>query len=90
MRISATRMTSDVSTHFAAAVPGAGSMWRVSWLPGRLLDRNRAVTAMMLAEVASKKPPRLLVDTWATELDLTGADAARLVSQPPEDSGDGS
>jgi hypothetical protein len=26
-------------------------MWEVSWLPGRLLTRNDAITAMVLADV---------------------------------------
>jgi hypothetical protein len=28
--------------------------WRVSWLPGRTLDRNQAITAMTLGEAAGR------------------------------------
>jgi hypothetical protein len=52
VRITTTQMTSNTTTHRAVRVPGArgARRWRVSWLAGRLLDRDEAVTAMLLAE----------------------------------------
>jgi len=29
--------------------------WQVTWLPGRTLDRNEAITAMMPAEAADQR-----------------------------------
>lgn len=31
--------------------------WEVSWLPDRVLDRNSAITAMLLAEIYAEDPP---------------------------------
>jgi excisionase family DNA binding protein len=45
-------MTSDRTTHTARLAPGEEHMWEVSWLPGRHLRRNDAITAMVLADVA--------------------------------------
>jgi hypothetical protein len=51
----------------------------VSWLPGRLLDRNSAITAMVLADVAStdgvNAGHRLWphIESWAAELGLTAS-----------------
>ena len=33
--------------------PGQPAPWQVSWLPGQALDRNSAITAMTLAELAA-------------------------------------
>lgn len=44
-----TTMTSD---HSARHVPDRNG-WEVSWLPGQILNRNSAVTAMVLADTAA-------------------------------------
>jgi hypothetical protein len=60
----------------------------VSWLPGRVLDRNSGVTAMVLADQPGvhdlNERHRLWphIDGWAAELGLTGSDAVNRVSQP--------
>jgi hypothetical protein len=43
-------MTSDDTDHTARLAPGEQHQWEVSWLPGRRLTRNQAITAMTLAE----------------------------------------
>jgi hypothetical protein len=63
----------------------------VSWLPGRVVDRNSATTAMILADTASEHDlgeGRQLwpfIENWAAELGLTGPDAIAQASQPPRD-----
>ena len=47
-------MTSDQTPHTARPAPGRQHAWQVSWLPGRLLDRNTAITAMILADTAAE------------------------------------
>jgi len=59
----------------------------VSWLPGQILDRNSAITAMVLADLAG---PDLherhqlwpAIESWSAELGLSGADAITRASQP--------
>src|ERR1700742_3462502 len=46
-------MSSDRSTHSARLVPGRAHLWEVSWLSGHRLDRNGAITAMVLADLTS-------------------------------------
>jgi hypothetical protein len=98
-KISDTEMTSDRTRHTARVVPGAvveggPTAWEVSWLPGRLLLRNQAITAMTIAEVVwthqfetpgSKDPIWLHLDGWAAELGITGPNAVAEASLPPED-----
>ena len=70
------------------AAPGSQHLWEVSWLPGRVLDRNGATTAMVLADQAGvhdlNERHRLWphIEGWAAELGLTGSDAVNGVSQP--------
>jgi hypothetical protein len=81
-------MTSDQTAHTARQAPGREHLWEVSWLPGRVLDRNSAITAMVLADQAGVRDlderHRLWphVEGWAAELGLTGTDAVNRVSQP--------
>jgi len=83
-----TTMTSDQTAHTARLAPGGQHLWEVSWLPGRALDRNSAITAMTLAGLASERGldeqhhlwP--FIQGWAAELGLTGADAINQASQP--------
>lgn len=78
-------MTSDQTPHTARRVgharrPGGPERWRVSWLPGTLLTRSQATTAILLAELAVDGP---LADTWAAQLGVTGAAALEWIQQPP-------
>ena len=81
-------MTSDQTAHTARLAPGSQHLWEVSWLPGRALDRNSAITAMTLAAHASEpdlnEQHRLwpFIQGWAAELGLTGSDAINRASQP--------
>jgi hypothetical protein len=90
LTIGDTSMSSDQSGHTARHRPDRGG-WEVSWLPGQILDRNAAITAMTLAEVASDRDlyegHRLwpFVQGWAAELGLTGPDAVARAAQPPSD-----
>ena len=85
-----TTMTSDQHPHTARQTPDRTS-WEVSWLPGQALDRNTAITAMILADTASSSDVheghRLWphIQAWAAELGLTGPDAIARVAQPPGD-----
>jgi hypothetical protein len=88
LTIGDTSMSSDQSGHTAAHLPDRGG-WEVSWLPGQLLDRNTAITAMVLADTAAERDlhegHRLwpFVQGWAAELGLTGPDAIARASEPP-------
>lgn len=84
-------MSSDRTRHRARLwpVPGhqaPGTLWEVTWLPGRYLERNQAITAMVLAETVASgfgdhtDPQWLHVDGWAAELGLSGPDAVGKIS----------
>lgn len=82
-------MTSDQTPHAARPVSGGERQWEVSWLPGRRLTRNKAITAMVLAETAStadtseRDRMRPFIQGWADELGLTaGQAAARIAGRP--------
>jgi len=81
-------MTSDQTDHTARLTPGGQHPWEVSWLPGRALDRNSAITAMTLAGHAGQGDLNEqhqiwpFIESWAAELGLTGADAINQASQP--------
>jgi hypothetical protein len=89
LTINDTTMTSDQSPHTARQAPGHQHSWEVSWLPGQVLDRNTAITAMMLADIAGTGdigPGQRLwpaVESWSAEVGLTGPDAITQASQPP-------
>ena len=88
LTISDDHISGDRTRHTARPVPGHPRAWEVSWLPGQLLDRTAAITAMVLAEVAGSGAPRPgdrlwpHVEGWAAELGLTAPDALARVSQP--------
>jgi hypothetical protein len=88
LTINDTTMTSDQILHTARQVPSRDG-WEVSWLPGQLLDRNTAITAMILADTAAEddlhQNHRLwpFIQSWAAELGLTGKDAIAQAAQPP-------
>ena len=90
LTINDTTMTSDQSPHTARRAPSRNG-WKVSWLPGRALDRNSAITAMILADIAAdqrvREDHRLWphIQSWAAELGLTGPEAVEAASQPPGD-----
>jgi hypothetical protein len=90
LRINDITMTSDQSAHTARHALGRNG-WEVSWLPGQLLDRNTAITAMTLAETAAEpdlhEGHRLWahIQVWAGELGLTAPDAIAKAAQPPSD-----
>ena len=88
LTITGTTMTSDQTAHTARLAPGGQHLWEVSWLPGRTLDRNSAITAMTLSDHAGEgdlnERHRLwpFIESWAAELGLTGSDAINRAAQP--------
>jgi hypothetical protein len=82
-------MSSDRTVHTARLLAGSVHRWEVSWLPGRPLDRNSAITAMVLADVTGPGDVaaghRLWghVEGWAAELGLTAPDVLGQISGPP-------
>lgn len=85
LHIADDRMSSDATPHTARK---AGSTWEVSWLPGRVLDRNQAVSAMMIAVTVSGtiQPGDtrwLHAADWAAELGLEVGEAILMVLKPP-------
>ncbi len=85
-----TTMTSDQTAQTARQAPSRDG-WEVSWLPGQVLDRNSAITAMILADLAGEEElhegHRLWphIQGWAEELGLTGPEAVAAASEPPGD-----
>ena len=83
-------ITSDQTGHTARPVANQEYRWEVSWLPGRSMDRNSAITAMVLADVAGPgevhSGHRLWphVEGWAAELGLTAPDVLAHLA-PPSD-----
>ncbi len=73
-------MSSDHTGHTARRAPDREHAWQVSWLPGRLMDRNSAITAMVLADVVGTgevDAGRRLwphIEGWAAELGLSAPD----------------
>ena len=89
LTINDTTMTSDQTPHVARQASGPQQGWEVSWLPGLILDRNAAITAMTLADLAGEPDLREghwlwpAVESWSAELGLSGADALTRTSPPP-------
>ncbi len=87
LTINDTSMTSDYTAHTAQEIP-SGNGWEVSWLPGQILDRNTAATAMILADIASGEELHEGHRLWphiqgqSAELGLTGPQAVAAASQP--------
>ena len=88
LTINDTTMTSDQTAHTARHAPGRQHGWEVSWLPGQMLDRNTAITAMILADTTAepglREGHRLWphIQGWAEELGLTAPDAIARIAQP--------
>ena len=84
-------MTSDQSPHTARQAPSHRHGWEVSWLPGQILDRDTAITAMILADIAATgdiRPDHRLwpaVQSWSAEVGLTAPDAIARAAQPSPD-----
>jgi hypothetical protein len=82
-------ISSDHTSHTARLAPGHEHAWHVSWLPGHLVDRNSAITAMTLVDVAATDDVHAghrlwpQIEGWAAELGLTAPDALAWASQPP-------
>ena len=89
LTINDTTMTSDHSAHTARHSPDRNG-WEASWLPGQILDRNTAITAMTLADIVAEpdlhEGHRLWphIQSWAEEVGLTAPDALSRACQPPE------
>jgi hypothetical protein len=89
LTINDSAMTSDRTAHTARHTPDRNG-WEVSWLPGQTLDRNTAITAMVLADTTAEpdlhESHRLWshIQSWAQELGLTAPDAITRISQPPD------
>ena len=89
VRILDDSMSSDRSPHTARLLPGEQPTWEVSWLPGRRLNRNEAVTAMVLADTTVNGDVHpghrawLHIEGWAAELGMTGSQALDRVVGPP-------
>ncbi|WP_308163071.1 hypothetical protein [Nocardia alni] len=88
--VSASMMTSDLTQHIARCV--GGDRWVVSWLPGRTLSGQQAVTAMTIASTVadgSSAPPTdvewATLDSMALDLGLTGREAAYLATLQDRD-----
>jgi hypothetical protein len=87
LTINDTTMTSDQTTHTARRARDRNGR-EVSWLPGQLLDRNAALTAITLAHAAAERDLREghglspHIQGWAAEPDMTGHDAVARASQP--------
>ena len=83
IRITDEAMTSDTTPH---GTRSDADGWAVTWLPGRVLTRNQAITAMVLAEtvtgnIGDHTDKRwLFIESWANELGMTGADAVGKIS----------
>jgi hypothetical protein len=82
-------MSSDRSPHTARLAAGEQHTWEVSWLPGRHLNRNEAITAMVLADTTANDDmhpghrawPH--IENWAGKLRMTGSQVLDRVAGPP-------
>ncbi|MQY18494.1 hypothetical protein [Nocardia macrotermitis] len=85
--VSASMMTSDLTQHIARCV--GGDRWVVSWLPGRTLTGQQAVTAMTIASTANGHRPTeaewTMLDSMALELGLTAREAIGMVASENRD-----
>jgi hypothetical protein len=86
------RLTSDLTEHYAKriAIRRIGDelreYWRVSWCPDRVLTRDQATKAMLLAECVAALPDdrhtRARIVCLAATLDIPAPEAAQLAKQP--------
>ena len=76
-KITGTEMSSDVTPHTATAwpVPGEPALWPVTWLPGRALTRDQAITAMTIARtVAAHAGTQNSAEGWRLNLESRAAE----------------
>ncbi|MDX3661294.1 hypothetical protein PV646_28650 [Streptomyces sp. ID05-26A] len=78
-------VTSTTSSHTATRYPATGvgaGLWSVSWLPGRILTRDEATTAIRIAELADDFDETSLscLSRWAYELGLDATQAWDIVN----------
>ncbi|WP_405491629.1 hypothetical protein [Nocardia sp. NBC_00511] len=85
--VSASMMTSDSTAHIARCV--GGDRWVVSWLPGRTLSGQQAVTAMTIASSVTGRDPSeaewVMLDGLALALGLTAREAVGMVATEKHD-----
>jgi len=90
LRINDTSMTSDQTGHTVRQLPDRTG-WQVSWLPSQTLDRNTAITAMVVADLTAgqhlREGHRLWphIQGWAEELGMTASEAITYLSPPAGD-----
>ncbi|NEE02070.1 hypothetical protein [Phytoactinopolyspora halotolerans] len=94
LTITADTITSDETRHTARRLPIGRGVWEISWLPGQLLDRNHAITAMTLAEIVTSIVDAggldctdrrwESIDAFAAELGLDGPDALVRITDPDQ------
>jgi hypothetical protein len=81
-------ISSDRTAHTARLAFGQDHRWEVSWLPGRHVDRNSAITAMVLADVTGPGDMHaghqlwIFVEGWAGELGLTANEVLAQTARP--------
>ena len=90
------KITSDETEHTATCVDTHLETWTLSWLPGRMITRNQAITGMTLAEAVAKihadgasidHTHRMwpFIENWASALDLSApAAVVRTLESPRE------
>jgi hypothetical protein len=89
LRILDDTMSSDRSPHTARLAPGEQHTCEVSWLPGRRLNRNEAITAMVLADttanggVHERHRAWPHIEDWAAKIGMTGSQALARIAGPP-------
>ncbi|MTE12950.1 hypothetical protein GLP40_09205 [Nocardia sp. CT2-14] len=80
-------MTSDLTAHIARCV--GGDRWVVSWLPGRTLSGQQAVTAMTIASTVAGHSlgdaEWAMLDGLALALGLTAREAVGMVATEQHD-----
>ncbi|MFB7717306.1 hypothetical protein [Nocardia sp. NPDC056100] len=76
-----------MTTHIARCV--GGDRWVVSWLPGRTLSGQQAVTAMTIASTIADHAPTesdwAVLDGLALGLGLTAREAVGMVASEQHD-----
>ena len=89
LTINDTTITSDRTPHAARLASGEQRHWEVSWLPGRRVTRNEAITAMTLAEASNPAEARDRnrrwphIRGWAAELGITADQAVTRIAALP-------
>lgn len=84
-------ITADATAHTACRYPATGvgtGLWAVSWLPGWILTRDEAATAMRIAVFTASVGDDFTgcltqLATWAFELGLDAEQAWNLTTRLP-------